>query len=207
MLSPIRARVRRAGVVPALVLGLVLAACSGGADATGPDEDPPQQGPGPQVPGPQIPGPQDPGPQNPGPQVPGPQNPGPTQPLVAGTYALGQINQSTPGQLVTIANPDGSVIGLYRFDASTTLVLHPLQTWTLEIRYSDDKDSYVIADEGEFSWVATEEKVELTFESAVYGDVFPGLALDGAAAVRYDMDGDGELDTTFGFQQITGGGD
>ncbi|HEX6105954.1 MAG TPA: hypothetical protein VFZ26_10235, partial [Gemmatimonadales bacterium] len=117
------------------------------------------------------------------------------------------INQSTPGQLVTIANPDGNVIGLYRFDASTTLVLHPLQTWTLEIRYSDDKDSYVIADEGEFSWVATEEKVELTFESAVYGDVFPGLALDGAAAIRYDMDGDGELDTTFGFQQITGGGD
>ena len=42
-----------------------------------------------------------------------------------------KINNSQPGQMVTVANPDGTVIGLYRFDAGTQLALDALQTFSL----------------------------------------------------------------------------
>jgi hypothetical protein len=118
-----------------LALALALAGCSGGAGGTTapePDTPAPPAQPTPPPPPPAS-GPVDPAP-----------NPG-----VQGSYVLAQINNSQPGQLVTIANPDGMVIGLYRFEA-TTLTLDALQTFELALRYTDDKALYGIEDEGEF---------------------------------------------------------
>lgn len=187
-------RLRRAAILPVLALGLILAACSGSGDATGPDPDFPGQPAPPQVPGP----PQAPPP----PPAPPPEIPGPTQPIVAGTYGLTAINESQPGQLVTVANPDGGVIGLYRFMAVTRLVLSPLQSWSLELHYGDDKTDFVLTDGGDFTWSDGGDGLVLNLESDVYGDAFVGKAQNGLAAIRYDMDGDGELDTTFVFEKI-----
>ena len=138
------------GALEATLVALTFA-CSGGGDGpTGPDlpggplPGPEQPGPGPEQPGP---GPEQPGP---GPEQPGP-GPGPEQPGgIQGTYALVQINNSQPGQMVSVANPDGILIGLYRFDATTTLTLDPLQTFALELHYRDDKGEYGYDDHGEF---------------------------------------------------------
>jgi hypothetical protein len=106
-----------------LALALALAGCSGkSGDATGPDVEPPPNDPG---------------------------TPTPNHGGVQGSYVLEQINESRPGQLVTISNPDGTVIGLYRFQP-TTLIMDPLQTFALELRYTDDKTPGGIDDEGEF---------------------------------------------------------
>jgi hypothetical protein len=81
----------------------------------------------------------------------------PEQHIVAGSYALGQINnQFTPGQNAALANPDGNLIGLYRFEESTSLVLEPLQTYTLVLNYRDEKGNYQLTDEGSSSgtWTA-----------------------------------------------------
>ena len=103
-----------------LALALALAGCSGKAvTPPAPNAEPPPNDPG-------TPAPHDPG-----------TPPAPNQ-GVQGSYVLEQINKSQPGQLVTIANPDGTVIGLYRFEA-TTLVMDALQTFALELRYTDDK--------------------------------------------------------------------
>ncbi len=127
----------------------------------------------------------------------------PDQHIVAGSYALGQINNhSTPGQTVTLANPDGNVIGLYRFDETTSLVLDPLQTYTLVLNYRDEKGSYDLTDEGEFKWRMQDGKMVLTFESATFGDTFLGQAQDGLVAIEYDFDGDGAPDTVFAFMQV-----
>jgi hypothetical protein len=46
----------------------------------------------------------------------------------------------------------------------------------------------------------------LSFESDSWGDSFLGAAAhDGSAAIDYDFDGDGQADTRFEFQQVTGG--
>jgi hypothetical protein len=176
-------------------LALTLLACSGsGGDVTAPDGDPPGQNPGPQNPGPQDPGPQDPGPQDPG------------QPAgITGTYALIQINNSTPGQLVTIANPDGVVIGLYRFNAATSLQLDPLQTFALDLQYTDDKEQFELSDEGEFKGAGSAGgSLALTFTSTAWGDAFSAIATDGVVAINYDFDGDGQTDTVFAFQRVGG---
>ena len=95
-----------------LALALALAGCSGSSgDAMSPNPEPPEHDPGP---------------------------PAPTQGGVQGSYVLEQINGSRLGQLVTISNPDGEVIGLYRFQP-TTLLMDGLQNFTLELRYSDDQ--------------------------------------------------------------------
>jgi hypothetical protein len=167
-------------------LALVLTACSGGASGpTAPDEPP-------------IP---DPAP------APHPQPPPPPQGNagITGTYRLIQINGSTPGQMVSVANPDGILIGLYRFDATTQLVLDPLQTFTLDIRYRDDKGEYQLPDEGEFKAATPPgDGLGLTFSSAIYGDKFTGAASDGMIGISYDFDGDGRLDTVFLFQRVGG---
>jgi hypothetical protein len=192
------------GALEATLLALTFA-CSGGGGhggPTGPDPLPGNPLPGPEQPGP---GPEQPGP---GPEQPGPgpEQPGPTpqQPAgIQGTYVLTQINNSQPGQLVTIANPDGIVVGLYRFDGATTLTLDPLQTFTLELRYSDDKSAFGFDDHGEFkSPGAVEGTLALTFYSDDYGDQFSGIAVDGTVAIQYDFDGDGQTETTFGFTRI-----
>ena len=160
-----------------------------------PDPDPEQPGPGPEQPGP---GPEQPapGPEQP---VPAPEPPAGIQ----GTYTLIQINNSAPGQLVTLANPDGILIGLYRFDAATTLTMDALQTFTLTMRYSDDKDEHGFDDHGEFKLAGQAgNTLALVFSSADYEDQFSGVAVDGTVAFQYDFDDDGRMDTTFGFQRV-----
>jgi hypothetical protein len=168
---------RRAFIAFAFALGLVLAACSGkGGDATAPEPDPAPHDPGP-APDPDA--------------------------GVQGHYVLAQINSSQPGQLVTIANPDGTVIGLYRFDAATALDMDALQTFDLRLRYTDDKAQYELPDEGEFKQAGpvSEGALPLTFTSATYGDAFTGVVLQDIVAIKYDFDGDGEPETSFGFQR------
>jgi hypothetical protein len=174
---------RRALYVVVCSVEFILAACSGGGgDATAPDPGPPAQDP-------------PPGPQQPPPEQ---QNPG-----VAGRYVLTQINNSQPGQMVTISNPDGNVIGIYRFDAATELTLDALQTFDLRIRYQDEKGEYGIDDQGEFKQAGqAQAALALTFTSAIYGDAFSGIVTDGVVAIKYDFDGDGQADTVFGFQRV-----
>jgi hypothetical protein len=169
---------RRALLALGGALALGLTACSGkGGDATGPEP-----GPVPHEPDP----------------VPGPAG------GVQGHYVLARINESQPGQLVTIANPDGTVIGLYRFDPTATLELGALQTFDLRLGYTDDKAEYDLPDQGEFKGagpVSADGAVPLTFSSAVYGDAFTGVVLGDFVAIKYDFDGDGQPDTSFGFQR------
>jgi hypothetical protein len=159
----------------AIALGLT--ACSGkGGSVTGPDTDPGQ-----------IPGP-----------VPDPQG------GVQGHYVLTRINSSQPGQLVTIANPDGKVIGLYRFDGASTLDLDALQTFALRLRYTDDKTADGIDDDGEFKAAApaaADGSLPFTFNSGTYGDAFTGVVLATFAVIKYDFDGDGQAETSFGFER------
>ena len=164
-----------------LALALAIAGCSGSSgDAMSPNPEPPEHDPGPP--------------------------PAPTQGGVQGSYVLEQINGSQLGQLVTISNPDGKVIGLYRFQP-TTLIMDALQGFALELRYSDDQTPDGIDDEGEFKQagpVATDGALPLTFSSATYGDKFTGVVLGNTVAIRYDFDGDGQLDTSFGFRLVPG---
>lgn len=164
----------RCRAAAAIALALVLGGCGGGGDATGPEPDPPAQDPG----------------------VPAP------SPGVQGTYVLEQINNSQPGQLVTIANPDGLVVGLYRFEA-TALTMDALQRFTLGLRYTDDKTQYALDDDGDFvpAGPASEGALPLTFRSAVYGDSFTGVVLEDIVAIRYDFDGDGQPETSFAFRR------
>jgi hypothetical protein len=186
--------IRRLALALGCAVGLTLAACSGGGgDTTAPDPSPPTGNPGP-TPNP-TPGP------TPDP-TPGP-TPGPIT-GVQGTYVLAQINGSQPGQLVTIANPGGKVIGLYRFDAATTLEMDGLQNFNLQLRFTDDKAEYGLPDEGEFKQegpVSQEGALPLTFSSTVYDDSFTGVVLGDIVAIKYDLDGDGQLDTSFGFRR------
>ncbi|MGH7512951.1 MAG: hypothetical protein ACREOQ_08525 [Gemmatimonadales bacterium] len=184
---------RRVSWALAFALGLVLSGCGGGGDTTAPT-------PGPEpIPTP-LPGPE-PAPQ-PGPQ-PAPQPQPAPAPALAGTYALIQINNSQPGQLVTIANPDGIVVGLYRFDAAMQLTVDEQQHFTLTVRYSDDKSQLGYDDEGEITPAGeTGGSVALAFGSATYGDSFSGIYTDGVIAFTYDFDGDGRPDTTFAFQRV-----
>jgi hypothetical protein len=168
---------RRAFMAFGCALALGLAACSGkGGDATGPEPDPAPHDPGPAP---------DPG------------------TGVQGHYVLAQINNSQPGQLVTMANPDGTVIGLYRFDAATTLDMDAVQTFDLRLRYTDDKEQYELPDEGEFKQAGpvSEGALPLTFTSATWDDAFTGVVLGDIVAIKYDFDGDGQPDTSFGFQR------
>jgi len=163
-----------------LALALTLAGCSGSSgDTTGPNPEPPPNDP---------------------------ETPTPHQGGVQGSYVLEQINGSQLGQLVTISNPDGKVIGLYRFQP-TTLIMDALQGFALELRYSDDQTPGGIDDEGDFKQagpVATDGALPLTFSSATYGDKFTGVVLGNTVAIRYDFDGDGQLDTSFGFRLVPG---
>jgi hypothetical protein len=161
-------------------LALTLAGCSGnGGDATGPNPEPPTNDP---------------------------ELPTPNAGDIQGSYVLQQINGSELGQLVTISNPDGTVIGLYRFQP-TTLLMDGLQNFDLQLRYSDDKTPGGIDDEGNFKQagpVATDGALPLTFSSDMYGDRFTGVALGNALTIKYDFDGDGQLDTSFGFRLVPG---
>ena len=163
-----------------LALALALTGCSGkGGDAMGPNPEPPTNDP---------------------------ELPTPNAGDVQGSYVLQQINGSELGQLVTISNPDGTVIGLYRFQP-TTLIMDGLQNFTLELRYSDDKTPDGIDDEGNFKQSGPADRdgtLPLTFTSDTYGDRFIGIALGNTVAIEYDFDGDGQLDTSFEFRLVPG---
>lgn len=122
---------------------------------------------------------------------------------ITGAYVLARINDSEPGQMVTLANPDGTVIGLYRFHENSQLDLTDDLTWTLSIEFEEEGDSHLIEDEGQFTREAGDD---LEFNSAVFEDVFRGTAKEGVAAIRYDLDGDGESDTIFAFTRVLGPG-
>jgi hypothetical protein len=160
-------------VALAFTLALALGGYGGGSDAAAPTLEPPEEQPG----------------------------PGPQQ-GVQGTYVLEQINDAKPGQLVAISNPDGSVVGLYRFDAST-ITLDGLQTFELSLRFTDDKSPFHIDDEGEFKAAgpAAQGALPFTFYSKTYGDSFTGVVLQDMVAMKYDVDGDGQPDTSFGFRR------
>jgi hypothetical protein len=135
----------------------------------------------------------------------GTNDPGTIDPTLAipGRYVLEQINDSKPGQLVTLTDPDGKVIALYRFEA-TTLTLDVFRTFAFSLRYTDDKGQYGIDDQGDFEQagpVSQQNALPLTFNSAVYGDSFTGVELGGIVAIEYDFDGDGRADTKFGFRR------
>ena len=132
----------------------------------------------------------------------GPTAPGTGQ-VIEGRYMLAQINQSTPGQLVTLANPDGRVIGLYRFDPSA-LVLDAGQHFVLGLSFSDDKTGYTGLDNGTFQQAGTGQggALQLRFTSGPYGDSFIGIVLQDIVSIKYDFDGDGQAETTFGFRRV-----
>ena len=158
---------------------LALAACSGGRDPTGPDQNPP---------GGDAPG---------GEQ----QNPPPAGD-VSGLYVLANVNDGNPGQTVTLSNPDGRVIGIYRFDSrQSKLTLNPDRTWTLSLAYEDDQHTAVLEDEGTFAADQGQED-GFDFHSNRYGDDFHVLAKQGVAVIGYDFDGDGQIDTHFAFGRL-----
>jgi len=159
-----------------LALAMVLAGCGGSSDATAPDPQLPINDPGSPVP-----------------------NEG-----VQGSYLLEQINGSEPGQLVTISNPDGIVIGLYRFEVGSRLQLDADQAFALTILYSNDIKKLVLEDRGEFELAgpASDGALPLTFTSATYGDAFTAVGLGDIVAIKYDFDGDGQMDTSFGFRRV-----
>jgi hypothetical protein len=207
---------RRASRMALGTLVLAVFACSGGdlaGPADPPDPDPaPLPGPAPAPdPGPApdpVPAP-DPGPvpaPDPGP-APDPDpapDPGPTVDIT-GTYGLVAIDNAVPGQMVALANPDGILIGIYRFDAVTRMTLDPQGTFQLDLRYRDDKGEYQLPDEGGFTEAGNAPGVvALTFTSAVYGDAFSGVAGDRYLVIEYDFDGDGQPDTALGFEKLGG---
>ena len=183
--------VRRFSLLVSAALCLALLACGGGGDALGPDGHHPDPGT-PQEPG--NPGTPDPG----TPQIPNDPNPAPP---VAGGYTLGLINSSNPGQNVLLSNPDGSVIGLYRFLESSTLILDPLGGYTLTLQFSDEKGTYTLEDKGQWKGgnQAQDGTINLSFKSDSWGDEFDGITRNSKVEIRYDMDSDGALDTLYGF--------
>ena len=191
---------RRVPYALACALGLALAACGGGGDTTAPTPDPvPHPMPGPE-PAPQ-PAPQPAPDPQPAPQ-PDPQ-PAPQPSSIAGTYQLIQINSSQPGQLVTIAAPDGSVSGLYRFDAATQLTVDAENHFALTFRYTDDKSALGFEDQGQvLPQGETGGSTALLFGSFYYLDQFQGIAVDGVIMFSYDFDDDGVPETSFGFQRV-----
>ncbi|HWB42383.1 MAG TPA: hypothetical protein VG500_14075 [Gemmatimonadales bacterium] len=181
------------GIFGALCAATV--ACSNGSEGpTAPGPVPPDDVPGLPLP-PAEPPPAD-------------DNPGPPQPIdnvIWGTYMLVRINDADPGQAVLLANPDGSAIGLYRFHERTTLGLTEDQDWTLALHFEDQGTAHDIEDEGRFKRSGQDLR-ELSFQSAIFGDLFEGRAQDGVAAIKYDIDGDGQPDTIFTFVRILGPG-
>ena len=184
---------RRLALTLGYAIGLTLAACSGGRnDITAPDPGTPIPDPAP-VPDPTpMPGP-----------TPAPEPQPQPQGGIQGSYQLERINQSEPGQLVTLANGDGTVIGLYRFEGAT-LDIDALQTFTMHISYTDDKAEYLLMDQGEYKGAgpAQNGSLPLTFYSDTYGDMFAAVAVDGFVLIHYDFDGDGEPETEFGFRRV-----
>jgi hypothetical protein len=196
-------RRRRVGLQWAAALAVVLLLACGGGDANGPSPDVPNDppdGPLPTHPQPNPP-PADQPPLPPEQPPAPPEQPPPPPPPAddwAGGYVLTRVNDGFPGQLTTIANPDGSVVGLYRFSEGSTLILRADGTWSMSLEYSDDKVNFVLDDEGQFDLNGG----DLLFASAVFGDEFRAQGEPGAVVIGYDFDGDGATDLILGFGRL-----
>ena len=73
------------------------------------------------------------------------------------------------------------------------------------LSFSDYKTPFSLDDAGEFKQagpISQEGALPLTFYSDTYGDQFTGVVLQDFVAIKYDFDGDGQLDTSFGFQRV-----
>jgi hypothetical protein len=122
----------------------------------------------------------------------------------AGSYALRAINDARPGQTVLLSNPDGGAIGLYQFDGNSDLRITEQHTYRLVLRFADEKSAYEYDDQGTVSGVDDADGGRiLTFESDSYGGSFMGrYTEDGVTTMQYDVDGDGEADTSLGFSRV-----
>lgn len=136
-----------------------------------------------------------------GPGAPPPVDPPPADDI-SGTYVLAFINNGNPGQMLTLTNRDGTVIGLYRFDPRSELQLNADRTWTLSISYEDNGRNQYLEDEGTFD---PADPKNIVFHSDRFGDQFLGGAVRGVAAIGYDFNGDGQKDTIFGFGRLGSG--
>lgn len=96
------------------------------------------------------------------------------------------------------------MIGLYRLDVNTQLSLDALQTFDLQIRCCDDKDSYGLDAKGVQALRSDRGRSGGNVHSAVYGDFFVGVATQGIVSIKYDFDGEGQLDTVLSFQRVGG---
>ena len=75
--------------------------------------------------------------------------------------------------------------------------------FTITFSYTDDKSELGYEDQGQILEVGeTGGSTALLFGSVVYHDQFQGIAVDGVIMFSYDFDGDGNTDTSFGFQRI-----
>ena len=134
---------------------------------------------------------------------PGPGGPGGGGDSPAGSYTLGAVNNSPPGRTILLSNPGGGAIGLYRFEWNSNLQITDQRTYQLTLRFADEKDAYEYDDEGSVTGTVDEDGgLILTFESDTYGDSFAGRYTDGTTTMQYDVDGDGEPDTSFGFARV-----
>ena len=191
MASPIKLSVRRRFTALAWVLGLAVVGCSGKSGPTGPSQDP------------QDPPSHQPPVEHPPPPVQQPDQPPSGDQGITGVYVLSKVNDSDAGQMVTISNPNGNVIGIYRFDPASELEVDALGTYALRLGYKDEKGEYALPDQGTVKWPGGNPDVlNLTFESNTWGDSFTGMAAIGVISIQYDFDGDGQLDTVFGFTRV-----
>lgn len=193
-------RFRRAAYGLAGALCAALLACSGASGGPTAPDAPPDDGPPAPLPAPHPAPPE----VEPPDHVPGP--PQPIENVISGTYVLARINDSEPGQTVTLTNPDGTVIGLYRFHQNTTLGLTERQTWSLSVHFQDEAESHDLEDQGTFKRFGANLE-ELSFSSDTFGDLFPGRAQNAVAAIYYDIDGNGQGDTYLVFVRILGPGE
>ena len=121
-----------------------------------------------------------------------------------GRYALGAINDSRPGQMVLLSNPDGGAIGLYRFDGASDLQITDQHSYRLVLQFEDEKGSYQYDDQGVVDGTVDQDGgYILAFHSDTYGDSFGGRwTEDGTTSMQYDFDGDGETDTALVFSRV-----
>ena len=177
---------RAAGVrpmnAPARVLGLALAprarpaAPARGGDATAPTPEPPAHDPGP---------PPDQG------GRPGQLRAGADQRLEAGAAGHHRQSRRHGDRALPLRAPT-------TLEHGRAADVRPRSSATRTTRRR-----YGIDDEGEFKQAGpvADGALPLTFSSAIYGDAFTGVVLGDIVAIKYDFDGDGQLDTSFGFRR------
>jgi hypothetical protein len=72
------------------------------------------------------------------------------------------------------------------------------------MRLADDKNTYLLLDEGQYQATPDGDRLSLTFVSAKNAGVYPGAGNAEGVVIKYDIDGDGVPDTVLGFVRIGG---